>query len=99
MSEEFKVGDVVVCVDDRDNTYFQGHGNASCYVTRGRHYRVAGLSYPAPRSGKPRMKLAGAVDPDGHLVNLRCNRFRKIDADVTEEFRSTLRKLPTEVQA
>lgn len=79
----FDVGDVVVCVDNRAGK----HGVAPQRLARGNSYRITGLS-PTGIG----VCLAG-VDPTP-AVGFLASRFRKIDADVTEEFRETLRKLP-----
>jgi hypothetical protein len=78
----FDVGDVVVCVDDRPGK----HGIAPARIRKGATYRVEDIS-PLGRG----VTLRG-VDASPAWW-FRADRFRKIDADTTEEFREQLRSL------
>jgi hypothetical protein len=83
----FDVGDVVVCVDDR----LREHSGKSVpqRIRKGNLYRVIGAAV-SPWLRLPTVTLDGVHSETGFYAD----RFRKIDAEVTEEFREQLRKLP-----
>lgn len=88
MSAPFQPGDVVVCVDDRfrDGPDYVDFRNR---VVRGRVYRV---EYVAQfYDGAWGVQLVG--DGAGPTSAWEADRFRKIDDEVTEDFREQLRSL------
>jgi hypothetical protein len=93
VSGPFEPGDVVVCVDAgiihcAGNTRHRG-----LYFTKGYVGRVVGVRPTMPGLKYGRIcgctALVLADGKSGHI-----NRFRKIDDEVTDEFREQLRKLP-----
>lgn len=96
MSAPFQPGDVVVCVDDRRSLdFYCADQSWTVSITRGAYYRVTGIVLTIPG---PALLLDGERPHtcsccDGEN-GWNPHRFRKIDDDVTEEFREQLRKLP-----
>jgi hypothetical protein len=91
MSAPFQPGDVVVCVDlsqDRN-----GNVPETLRVRgKGAPYRVVWVG--VNRAGRPILGLFGTpAEPPGDQ-GYRHWRFRKIDDEVTEEFREQLANLP-----
>jgi hypothetical protein len=84
MGAPFQPGDVVVCVDDRLGTH--GKCFSGEWVSKGAHYRIT-VVYQ-----NQGVKLAGFQLDGREWFSVR--RFRKIDDEVTEEFREQLAKLP-----
>ena len=86
MSAPFQPGDVVVCVDDRD----------CLNIRRGAVYRVAevrcGYDIVSGESGAYGVVLAG-VKTDPGYDTWHPIRFRKIDDEVSEDFREQMRSL------
>lgn len=80
MSDDFQVGDVVVCVDDK------AQGYSGDNVLRGRHYRIASF---IKRHGITGCTLEG-MNPDPYL-GYAIKRFRKLpraDESFTEQMRA-----------
>lgn len=95
MSAPFQPGDVVVCVDDRpswSNTPYQAE-HCRKHLRRGAIYRV--VSIVVAPSGDVGLGLSGIPNcptPFGD-TGWSAFRFRKIDDEVTEDFREQLRSL------
>lgn len=97
MSAPFQPGNVVLCVDDRPGkvkrTLLGECEVVASQLRRGSIYRVSKVG-PAP-NGKVGVFIEGIpplVAWDGELP-FRSDRFRKIDDEVTEDFRQQLRSL------
>lgn len=86
MSAPFQPGDVVVCVDNAPNDDTNDPGPLAWLVLR-RVYRVRTVGLPFDC-----IHVVG--DGLGRGAGWQPHRFRKIDAEVTGEFREQLRKLP-----
>jgi hypothetical protein len=91
MSAPFQPGDVVVCVDDRQSPY-SPHG-----LLRGAYYRIAGLRPPMYNSviNEKCLGVELVAPESGNPNGYGAFRFRKIDDEVTDEFRAQLRSLNT----
>lgn len=87
MSAPFQPGDVVVCVDDSPDT--RGNMVVARFLRRLAIYRVewCGLT----TVGVWGVQLFG--DPSTRSGAWAADRFRKIDDDVTEDFREQMRSL------
>ena len=87
MTAPFDVGDCVVCVDDAAYRCHHGARHLGATTKRGLIVRVR--SFGAARCGCPTITWGG-----GFMEQAMASRFRKIDADVTEDFRAMLRRVP-----
>jgi hypothetical protein len=91
MSAPFNVGDVVVCVDDRPTPAWGETG-----LKRGRMYRVSRVGPVMLNTLLQRdchsVDVVGVVAPSRGR-GFGDFRFRKIDDEVTESFRSQLKSL------
>lgn len=95
MSAPFQPGDVVVCVDDAREA-LPGARWSRTPVRKGGIYRVLWCRQSA-FPGVYAVRLTS--DTADENAGWRHTRFRPIDADVTEDFREQLRKLPVRERA
>jgi hypothetical protein len=86
MSAPFQPGDVVVCVDNAPDRRCQ-RPELLAWLAVGRHYRVrtTGLPFDCIHVNGDGLSMLEGWQP---------HRFRKIDDEVTEEFREQLANLP-----
>lgn len=88
---DFQPGDVVVCVNLLPRGGVQDRYASNLQrLSVGRHYRVVSAGF-CP-SGAQSVVLSG-VRSDARNGQWWAGRFRKIDADTTEEFREQMRSL------
>lgn len=97
MSAPFQPGDCVVCVDASSRKLSARPITPIMTLVRGAIYRVAS-AFNAP-NGDPVVLLDGEAphrfhEYPGQVTGWLASRFRKIDDEVTDEFRSMLRNLP-----
>ena len=92
MNVPFQPGDVVVCVDDAAFTCSHGTTHLGFTIKRSAVVRVQSLSVSSCGCGTIKWD-------DRYMAQAMAERFRKIDADVTEDFREQLRKLPVRERA
>lgn len=93
----FHVGQLVVCIDDKEPVHPLATPGCMDGLTAGRIYTVRELSGPTWLDGRPTIKLEEIVrEPDdGYWAH----RFRPVRDTSIEIFREAVKHLPIEIDA